>query len=127
AAGVGPIVSALAASIECRGKTILLCDAGADSGLLKPLRSQGAAVGSIDLIPGFDRRFVAEGDRVAVRQAKGLVKQIGGRVEAVDASKIAIYSAGLSFGMSLFTPLMEASLQCFLDAGMTKASAVKIV
>jgi predicted short-subunit dehydrogenase-like oxidoreductase (DUF2520 family) len=127
AAGVEPIVSALAAAIDCRGKTILLCDVGGDSGRLSDLRCRGAAVGSIDLIPGFDRRFVAEGDRAAVREAKGLVKRIGGRVEEVGASRIAIYAAGLSFGTSLFTPLMEASLQCFLDAGMNKASAKRVV
>jgi len=38
-----------------------------------------------------------------------------------------VYAAGLSFGMGLFTPLMEASLQCFQDAGMTKTSALKVV
>ena len=128
AAGVASIVSALADSVECRGKTILLCEGGADSGHLALLKSKGSAVGSIRLIPGFDgRRFVAEGDRAAVREAKSLVRQIGGRVEEVDAAKMAMYAAGLSFGTGLFTPLMEASLQCFQDAGMTTASAVKVV
>jgi predicted short-subunit dehydrogenase-like oxidoreductase (DUF2520 family) len=128
ASGVAAIVSALAEAVECRGKVILLCDAGAYSGHLAPLRSRGAAVGSIHVIPGFDgRRFVAEGDRLAVRDAKNLVRQIGGRVEEVESAKMATYSAGLSYGMSLFTPLMEASLQCFQEAGMTKVSALKVV
>jgi predicted short-subunit dehydrogenase-like oxidoreductase (DUF2520 family) len=84
-------------------------------------------VGSINAIPGFDgRRFVAEGDRPAVREAKALVRQLGGRVEEVHTAKMALYGAALSFGAGLFTPLIEASAQCLQDAGMTKASAMKV-
>src|SRR5262249_38420429 len=54
-----PIISALAEALECHGKTILLCDSGADSRQLAALQSRGAAVGSLHAIPGFDgRRFV---------------------------------------------------------------------
>src|SRR5436309_15532854 len=53
---VGPIVSSLAAALECRGKIILLCEGGGDSRQLANLQSLGAAVGSIDTIPGFDRK-----------------------------------------------------------------------
>ena len=125
--GVAQIVSALAESIECSGKTILLCNDGADSGYLAPLKSRGASVASIHLIPGFDKRFVGEGDRGAIREARKLVKKFGGRLEEINANKMAVYSAGLSFGIGLFTALMEASMQCFQDAGMSKASAEKVV
>src|SRR5262249_16465865 len=37
------------------------------------------------------------------------------------------YAAGLSFGASLFTPLMEASLLCLQEAGMPKPGAMKVV
>ena len=122
------IVDALTESIECGGKTILLCDCGVDSGSLSALRSQGAAVGAIHMIPGFDgRRFVAEGDRDAMRDAKILVRKTGGRLEEIRSDKMGVYAAGLSFGAGLLTPVLEASMQCFLDAGMTKASAVKVV
>jgi predicted short-subunit dehydrogenase-like oxidoreductase (DUF2520 family) len=125
---VAPIVSALADALECQGKIILLCEAGADSRQLARLRSQGAAVGSLQSIPGFDgKRFVAEGDTIAMREAKRLIRQLSGRVEEIRTAKIAEYAAGLSFGTSLFTPLLEASLQCLQDAGMTKTSAMKVV
>ena len=121
-------VSSLSNAIQCRGKTILLCDAGADSRVLSSLQSRGAAVGSIQVIPGSeDRRFVAEGDRAAVREAKLLVKEIGGRVEEVRTGKLGVYAAALSFGGGLFTPLMEASLLCLQEAGMPKANAMKVV
>jgi predicted short-subunit dehydrogenase-like oxidoreductase (DUF2520 family) len=126
--GLAGIVAALGESIECRGKTILLCEDGADSSQLCPLRFRGAAVGSIQTIPGFNgRRFVGEGDPDAVRKARTLVRKTGGRLDEVDSSKMPMYTAALSFGTSLFTPLLEASMQCFLDAGMTKTSAVKVV
>lgn len=125
--GLARIVSGLAESIDCRGKAILLCESGADSQALACLQSRGAKVGSIQPIPGFDgKRFVTEGDAKAVREAKRLVGQIGARVEEVRTVKMAVYSAGLSFGTSLFTPLVEASMLCLQDAGMTKASAVRV-
>jgi predicted short-subunit dehydrogenase-like oxidoreductase (DUF2520 family) len=124
---VAPIVSALAEALECQGKIILLCEGGADSRHLARLRQKGAAVGSLQSIPGSDgKRFVAEGDDAAMREAKRLVRQLGSRLEEISTAKIAEYAAALSFGTSLFTPLLEASLQCLLDAGMTKASAMKV-
>jgi predicted short-subunit dehydrogenase-like oxidoreductase (DUF2520 family) len=125
--GVAGIIRALEGAIECRGKIILLCDSGTDSRQLARMKAKGAQVGSIDPIPGFDgRRFVTEGDRGAVREAKSLVARLGARVEEVQTAKIAVYAAGLSFAAGLFTPLMEASAQCLQEAGMTKASAVKV-
>src|SRR5689334_6307166 len=60
---VAAIVSALAGSLDCRGKTVILCDSGADSSVLIALRSQGAAVASVHMIPGSNgQRFAAEGD-----------------------------------------------------------------
>jgi predicted short-subunit dehydrogenase-like oxidoreductase (DUF2520 family) len=70
---------------------------------------------------------VAEGDAIAMREAKRLIRQLGSRVEEIKATRIAEYAAGLSFGTSLFTPLLEASLQCLQDSGMTKTSAIKVV
>jgi predicted short-subunit dehydrogenase-like oxidoreductase (DUF2520 family) len=126
--GVGPIVSALAEAIQCRGKTLLLCEGGNDSRQLACLKSKGAKVGSIQVIPGFEgRRFVVEGDGAAVRAARRLVGQLGGRAEEVSAGKLGVYAAGLSFGAGLFTPLMEASLLCLQEAGMPKPSAMKVV
>jgi predicted short-subunit dehydrogenase-like oxidoreductase (DUF2520 family) len=126
--GVAPIVSALADALECQDKIILLCEGGADSRVMARLREQGAAVGSLQSIPGSDgKRFVAEGDRTAMLEAKRLIRQLGCRLEEISTAKTPEYAAGLSFGTSLFTPLLEASLLCLQDAGMTKASAMKVV
>jgi predicted short-subunit dehydrogenase-like oxidoreductase (DUF2520 family) len=55
------------------------------------------------------------------------VTQIGGRVEEVNSARLEVYAAALSFGGGLFTPLMEASLLCLQEAGMPKASAMRVV
>ena len=128
AQSVVPIVSALADALECRGKVFLLCEDGADSRQLTALKSKGAKVGSIQVMRGFEgRRYVAEGDAAAVRAARRLVGQLRGRVEEISAAKLGLYAAALSFGGSLFTPLMEASLLCLQEAGMPKAGAMKVV
>lgn len=125
---VSQIASGLQAAVKCRGKILLLCEGSGNSQLLSGLKSQGASVGSIDLIPGFEgRRFVAEGDPAALREARRLVKQIGARVEEIKSAKLDVYAAALSFAEDLFTPLMESSLLCLVEAGMPKASATKIV
>lgn len=128
AAAVEQIVSALSDALDCPSKIVLLCEDGAGSRPLARLRERGASVGSLQSVPGSDgRRFVAEGDRTAILEAKRLVRRLGGRLDQIDTAKIAVYAAGLSFGSSLYTPLLEASLQCLEEAGMTKASAMKVV
>jgi predicted short-subunit dehydrogenase-like oxidoreductase (DUF2520 family) len=125
---VGSIVSALAEALECRGKVILLCEGGSDSRALARLKEQGASVGSLQSIPGSDgKRFAAEGDAAAMREAKRLIRQLGCRLEEIRTGRTPAYAAALSFGTSLFTPLLDASLLCLQDAGLPKASALRII
>jgi predicted short-subunit dehydrogenase-like oxidoreductase (DUF2520 family) len=124
---VDAMVSALGEAIACRGKVILLCESGCDSRKLAGLRAQGAEVGSMQPIPGFEgRRFLVEGDKTAVREAKSLARALDGRVEEAGAGKMDLYLAALSFGTSLFTPLLEAAVRCLQQAGMPQTSAVRI-
>ncbi len=124
---VDAMVPALAEAIACRGKVILLCESGCDSRKLAGLRAQGAAVGSIQPIPGFEgRRFVVEGDKTAVREAKSLTRALDSRAEEARADKMDLYLAALSFGTSLFTPLLESSVRCLQRAGFPQASAVRV-
>jgi predicted short-subunit dehydrogenase-like oxidoreductase (DUF2520 family) len=125
---VEQIVSELADALDCPSKIVLLCEGGVGSGPLARLRDRGASVGSLQSVPGFDGdRFVAEGDRTAILAAKRLVRRLGGRLDQIDTGKIALYAAALSFGSSLYSPLLEASLQCLEEAGMAKNSAMKVV
>ncbi len=124
---VDAMAPALSEALTCRGKIILLCESTCDSRKLAGLRAQGAAVGSMQPIPGFEgRRFVIEGDGAAVREAKSLARALGGRAEEASAEKMDLYLAALSFGTSLFTPLLEAAVRCLRQAGLPQASAVKV-
>ena len=122
------IVGALSRSLPWKGKIALLCGGGGDSRHLQPLRSLGAATGSMRLIAGLDdgKRFIVEGAPPAVREARRLAKQLHGRLEEVHTVHIDAYSAGLAFGTTLFTPLLEASVQSLVASGMKKANAIKI-
>jgi len=124
---VDAMVSALSEALTCRGRIILLCESDCDSRKLAHLRAQGAAVGSMQPIPGFEgRRFVVEGDRQAVREARSLARALDSRAEEATAEKMDLYLAALSFGASLFTPLLEAAVLSLRQAGMPQASAVKV-
>jgi hypothetical protein len=48
-------------------------------------------------------------------------------VEEVASEKMGLYAAGLSFGTSFFTPVIEAAIRCLQDAGIDKAGALRIV
>lgn len=122
------IVGALSTSLPWRGKTALLCGGGGDSRHLQPLRALGASTGSMHLIAGLDdgTRFVVEGAPAAVREARRLTRQLGARMEEVHTIHLDAYSAGLAFGTTLFTPLLEASVQSLVASGLKKANAIKI-
>jgi hypothetical protein len=47
-------------------------------------------------------------------------------VEEVRTVHLDAYAAGLAFGTSLFTPLLEASVQSLVASGVKKANAIKI-
>ena len=126
AAQLPVILPHLIPALDWRGKVALLCDSGADSTQLAGLRARGAAAGSIQPIRGFERRFVAEGDRAAVRAAKRLASLVGGRVEEVRTERIGLYRAALSFSTCLFIPLMEAAYECLRGAGIDDSAAMRI-
>lgn len=113
--------------LDCGGKTLLLCESGQDSRALDLLRAAGASTGSMEPIPGFDgARFAVEGDAKAVLEAKRLARELGGRVEELLTGKVDAYNAGLTFAISLLTPLLEAAVQSFTMAGIRRGSALRI-
>ena len=59
-------------------------------------------MGSLQPIPAFDdKRFVAEGDTIAIREAKRLIGKLGGRVEEINTAKIAEYAAANTLGTAV--------------------------
>jgi predicted short-subunit dehydrogenase-like oxidoreductase (DUF2520 family) len=115
------------AAIEWRGKVVLLCRPGLVSHVLNGLRTRGAEAASVQPIAGPGKRFALEGDRLAMRAARDLVRELGGRPFEFASDRMAVYGAGLSFATSLFTPLIAACAECLGEAGKDTAAATRIV
>lgn len=116
-----------AAGLDWSGKVVLLCGAALDSAELGPLAARGAATGSFGSSDGLeDLGFIAEGHRAAIRELRALMHHSGIRIHELRASRKALYLAGLSFGTTLFTPLLDASVQCLRDAGLKPGPAAAL-
>src|ERR1700733_10514712 len=74
----------VSAPISWEGKAVVLCSTWLDSGELQELSARGASVGSISPIPGFDERYLVEGDPLAIRGSKTRVAQRERRAVAIE-------------------------------------------
>ena len=120
-------VSLLAeAPIRWAGKIVLLCDSAEDSSALGRIRALGASAASLSPVEGPLPRFIVEGDKPAVREAKHLVSDLQGHAIELDSEKMALYMAGLSFGSTLFIPLMASCVECITGASGSSLDAIKI-
>jgi predicted short-subunit dehydrogenase-like oxidoreductase (DUF2520 family) len=120
-------VSTLAnAGLKWPGKIVFLCNSREDSRVLNPLRELGAAAASVAPVEGPLPRYIVEGDRPAVREAKHLVRDLRGHAVELDREKLALYMAGISFGSSLFIPLAASSVACVAGASGSTLDAMEI-
>ncbi|HUJ74308.1 MAG TPA: DUF2520 domain-containing protein [bacterium] len=120
-------VTALAqAPLKWAGKIVVLCDSTEDSSALRPIRELGAAVASLTPVAGPLPRFIVEGDRPAVREAKNFVRDLRGYAVELNSEKLALYMAGVSFGSCLFIPLAAACVECMAGASGSTLDAMKI-
>ncbi len=114
------------ASIEWSGKTLLFCDSDQLSGALDEFRERGAETGSLDPVRGLPNQYVAEGDKLAVRLAKHLAGELGGKVMEIASDKADLFHAAVTFSSSLFTPLIESCAECVRRSGVTGKQAMTI-
>lgn len=116
-----------ASSIDWSAKLVLLCDSGSNSTALSHLAGAGAAVASLNPLPGLEARwFVIEGDRAAARHARRFVQELRAAAVEVDPGSLGLFEAGLWFASGLFTPLLEACGTCLRDAGLTPRAATRL-
>lgn len=116
----------VASPVEWAGKSVLLCESGGTSHSLHALGRRGAAVGSFIPVEGGTGRFLIEGDVAAVRHARRLVRDLGGKAVEFDSSRMALYDAGRTLATSLFTPLIAAAVECLSEAGRDPATAAHV-
>ncbi len=110
---VARVVSEMVSSgISWKGKSVVLCSTWLDSGELRELSAQGASVGSIAPIPGFDdERYLVEGDAPAIRQSKSLVEYRERRAVAVERHLKQFYLAALTCTGTLLFALLHVAFE----------------
>jgi len=116
---VAEAVSALAkADLELSGKIVLLCDSRLDSSALQPLARRGAMTASLSSIPGLALRYVAEGERRAVREARLLAEEQSARIYELPPGGKAVFLAAMSFTGGLALAVVDAAARCLRAAGL---------
>jgi predicted short-subunit dehydrogenase-like oxidoreductase (DUF2520 family) len=119
---------------EWRGLIVLHTSGALDSTVLSPLKSCGAAVGSMHPLQSFSgvgtpplegRVFGIEGDEAAVRVARRIARALEGTPVPLTAQKKALYHAAGAFAAGHLLAMEEAGVQLLMNAGIKRAAATK--
>jgi predicted short-subunit dehydrogenase-like oxidoreductase (DUF2520 family) len=122
----------LAPRADWKGKIAFHSSGALASDELNVLRQRGAAVAAVHPLMTFVRGavpslkgvpFGVEGDTVAVRMARGIVRKLGGEVFSVPRDKKAAYHAWGAFTSPLLVTLLVTAEQVARVAGFSKADA----
>jgi predicted short-subunit dehydrogenase-like oxidoreductase (DUF2520 family) len=131
----GAIAGATTAMQEAgdwRGKVALHSSGALTSDELTKLKMRGAAVASVHPMMTFVRGsrpplvgvpFAVEGDVTAVRMARHIVKNLGGRAYSIRKEDKAAYHAWGTFASPLLTALLVTSEQVATAAGLRPREA----
>jgi predicted short-subunit dehydrogenase-like oxidoreductase (DUF2520 family) len=129
---IGRAAAALAGEFQGRGKIALHSSGALSSDELEPLRRRGAAVASLHPLMTFVRgsrptlagvSFALEGDPVAVRVARGIVRDLGGESFAIRKKDKKAYHALGTFASPLLTALLASAEHVARLAGITSRAA----
>ena len=122
----------LAEGFQGRGKIALHSSGALGSETLQPLRRRGAAVASVHPLMTFVRgsrpslvgvSFAIEGDRVAVRAARRIVRDLGGKSYPVSRKEKNAYHAWGTYASPLLTALLATTEEVAALAGVSKKAA----
>jgi predicted short-subunit dehydrogenase-like oxidoreductase (DUF2520 family) len=117
---------------ELRGRIVLHTSGALDAAVLQPLRSVGAAVGSMHPLQSFNgvnvpalenKVFAIEGDELAVRTARRIARSLGGVPVGISGEKKPLYHAGGAFAAGLSLALEEASVRLLMTSGLKRREA----
>ena len=129
---IGRTAAALAGEFQGHDKIALHSSGALSSDELEPLRRKGAAVASVHPLMTFVRgsrptlvgvSFALEGDPVAVRVARSIVRDLGGEPFAIRKKDKKAYHALGTFASPLLTALLASAEQVARLAGMTGRAA----
>lgn len=114
------------APLDWPRKTILFIESRTSSLEYPQFQHRGAAVGSLNPIDGIAGSFVAEGSPDALREARRLVKKLGGKCFEVALDQIRFFEAARTISTSLLTPLIDTCVECLQTAGVDRATAARL-
>lgn len=117
----------LAAEIHWDEKVLLLLDSALDCEELSMFTKRHALVATLDLIEGSqEMRFIVQSDSRTVKRLRALLDGSKARLIEIEWGTKSLYSAGITFANSLATPLMAASVECLMAAGLELPQAQNI-
>ena len=123
---IGAVARATSQAFEWKGKVALHSSGALTSDELGSLRRRGAKVASVHPLMTFVRgsrpdlngvSFAIEGDTLAVRAARGIVKGLGGHSYAIRKKDKAAYHAWGTFASPLVTALLATTERVAVAAG----------
>jgi predicted short-subunit dehydrogenase-like oxidoreductase (DUF2520 family) len=130
--GIGAAAAELAKLGNWAGKVAFHSSGALSSGELKPLKNRSAAVASIHPMMTFIRQarpelagvtFAMEGDARAIRLARQIARDLGGRVVMIEARHKPMYHAFGAFTSPLVIATLAAAERVARKAGITEAAA----
>jgi predicted short-subunit dehydrogenase-like oxidoreductase (DUF2520 family) len=121
---------------ELAGRVVLHTSGALDASVLKAVRAHGAAVGAMHPLQSFSgvsvppmegKIFAIEGDRLAVKVARQIVRALGGSPVRIAGSKRLLYHAAASFAAGHVLAVEEAAVRMMIEAGMKRRESVRAV
>lgn len=119
---------------ELRGKIVLHTSGALDASALAAAKQCGAAVGGMHPLQTFTGRsvpslegriFAVEGDTLAVRIARQMVRSLGGLPLRIPAEKKILYHAAATMAAGRVLAVEEAATQLLVSLGMARSEAVR--
>ncbi len=129
---IAPVARRLARRGHWRGKTVLHSSGALSSALLAPVQRRGAAIASLHPMMTFVRgvpaafhgvSFAVEGEAVAVRLARRVGQDLGGRVIQVRPEAKPLYHALGSFSSPMIVAVLTVAEELAKTAGISQRQA----
>lgn len=131
---IASLANSLAGKIDWKKKIALHSSGALTSQELNPLRRKGARVASVHPMMTFVRDsqpsllgvpFAIEGNVLAVRAARRIVRDLGGHAYSITMNDKAAYHAWGTFASPLLTALLATTEQVAHAAGVGKKAATR--
>jgi predicted short-subunit dehydrogenase-like oxidoreductase (DUF2520 family) len=119
---------------ELKGHVILHTSGALDSNVLRAVRAQGAAVGSMHPLQTFSgvtvpplegKVFAIEGDAQAVRKARKIARAVGGSPSPIEAPNKLLYHAAGALAAGHTLVVVESAIQLLMALGTKRSEAMR--